>query len=84
MTQTQLTDEGVAVITPNPTLKLCRADLNRIPKTGEKWAFDICAGPTDTTPTMCLLMDTGQAVTGGKTIGWVDIPLVAPQGDGNA
>ncbi|GMO28007.1 MAG: hypothetical protein Pg6A_15800 [Termitinemataceae bacterium] len=79
MAQTKLTDEGVAVITPAPSLRFASADLTRLPRTGEKWAFVICEHPQDIEPSMVCLMDTEAALNGGNTIGWIDIPLILPE-----
>lgn len=75
-------DTGEVATVPDPSVELRRSSLSRVPESGENWAVIIPEGPTEDAAKVTCLLDRSRAVAGGKSLGFVQLPLVyAAQAD---
>jgi hypothetical protein len=74
--QPTINADGQEVVVPNPVVWLRRASLARTPKSGEKWFVRIPVSPAEGAEMGNFLIDENYAVSGGRGLGRVRLPLV--------
>lgn len=68
-------DTGEVMIVVNPVVVLRRSSLVRIPQDGEIWYFKIPLDPSRSGTLLNFIFDGSDSVRGGRSIGFIRIPL---------
>ena len=67
------TGEVMAII--NPVVSLRRSSLSRVPQSGEIWYFQMPLDPDPDGELIDFVYDGSEAIRGGRSIGFINIPL---------
>jgi len=68
-------DTGEVATVPDPVVELRRSSLSRVPETGENWAVVIPEGPRADAASRTCLLDRSRSIEGGKSLGFIKLPL---------
>jgi hypothetical protein len=68
-------DDGAEVIHSNPIVVLSKADLSRVPLSGEKWIIEIPVIPDASAPKEKFLMSPDSPLRGGSSLGFITMEL---------
>ena len=76
-TRKEVSGDGESIVVFAPIITLRESSLSRVPKSGEHWFVEIPESPREGAPMTSCLLDQSAAVEGGKSLGFINLPLVA-------